>query len=116
MGGQGVPESGFDAEGRVDPGSPVFAALHRLLALARSNTTQSRRAATFLLAWWYPKNWGGWELTELWLADEAVFQDMLTLMRFITRYPNHPATAFGLDDLLDGLFEQWRPHRRAGHA
>lgn len=47
-------------------------ALLRLLAIAASDTGQSRRVADFLLAWWNSRSCGGFDITTAWGVDSAI--------------------------------------------
>jgi hypothetical protein len=46
------------------------AALERLIRIANRDTGQSRRVASFLLAWWNAEECGGFDLTDLWGIDD----------------------------------------------
>lgn len=46
-----------------------LAALHRLIAAAKGDTGQSRKAANLLLAWWNAGACGGFDFTDLWGLD-----------------------------------------------
>jgi hypothetical protein len=70
-------------------------ALERLLRIARTDTGQARRVASFLLAWRNAEENGGWDPTDLWNVDAAIADDMLTVVRLI-RYSHHSiAPSFG---------------------
>ena len=72
------------------------AALERLIAIARSDTGQSRRVAGFLLAWWNAPECGGFDLTDLWAVDRSIAADMLTVFALLIEcrdYPDAWATA-----------------------
>src|SRR5207249_173142 len=51
-------------------------ALDRLLRVARKDTGQARRVASFLLAWHNAEENGGWDPTDLWNVDAAIADDM----------------------------------------
>lgn len=70
----------------------TWAALERLLALARADTHQARYAANFLLAWWNAGDLGGFDLTDAWGLDEALREDLVTLFGFIARNKTYPST------------------------
>jgi ParB family chromosome partitioning protein len=65
-----------------------YPALRRLIAIAKSDTGQSKLVANFLLAWHNAEE-GGWDPTELW-GDAAIADDILatlSLIRSVRRYP-----------------------------
>jgi len=90
----------------------ALAALDRLLAIARSDTGQSRRVANFLLAWWNAGACGGFDLTDLWMLDRAITDDMLTVARLIALKHEYP-TAYDRGAQFEALVAAWRPHRVA---
>ncbi len=63
----------------------ALAALDRLIIIAQSDTGQSRRVANFLLAWWNAGNCGGFDLTDLWMVDRAIADDILTVTGLIAQ-------------------------------
>ena len=75
----------------------ALAALDRLLAIARSDTGQSRRVANFLLAWWNAGACGGFDLT---------------VARLIALKHEYP-TAYDRGAQFEALVAAWRPHRVA---
>ncbi len=91
-----------------DDDDPALAALRRLVAVARSDTGQSRRVANFLLAWWNAQACGGFDLTELWAVDGALADDMLAVMGLIARHREFP-TAYDLGADFEHLVTLWRP-------
>src|SRR3954451_22035849 len=84
------------------------AALDRLLAIAQTDTGQSRRVADFLLAWWNARACGGFDLTELWGGEAAIRDDMLAVLGLIAHHREFP-TAYGLGDAFADLVRRWRP-------
>jgi hypothetical protein len=83
-------------------------ALDRLLAIASSDTGQSKRVADFLLSWWNPTACGKWDPTDLWSVDAGIAQDMLTVLGFIAdchAYPNE----LGYRAQFLALIQKWRP-------
>lgn len=91
----------FDADDAI-------AALDRLEIIAQSDTGQSRRVANFLLAWWNAGDCGGFDLTDLWMVDRAIADDILTVARLISirhEYPN----AYGYGPQFEQLVTDWRP-------
>ena len=86
----------------------VWAALERLLEVARADTHQARYAANFLLAWWNASDLGGFDLTEAWGLDEALREDLVTLFGFVARNNVYPS-AFSFRSEFEDLVRQWRP-------
>lgn len=98
---------------------PVFdqdaaiAALDRLVVVAQSDTGQSRRVANFLLARWNAGDCGGFDLTDLWMLDRAIADDILTVARLMaTRHDYPTATAYGPQ--FAQRVADWRPRLLAG--
>lgn len=86
----------------------ALAALDRLVTIAQSDTGQSRRVANFLLAWWNAGSCGGFDLTDLWMVDRAIADDILSVSRLIAAnhvYPNE----YGLQKEFERLVADWRP-------
>nr|CAC79152.1 hypothetical protein 12.2 kDa [uncultured bacterium] len=84
------------------------AALQRLLAIAKSDTGQSRRTADFLLAWWNAGSCGSFDLTELWGLDTAIAQDMVTVFALVARVHVYPDT-LGFKADFEAIVREWRP-------
>jgi hypothetical protein len=87
---------------------PTRAAFERLLAIARSDTGQSRRVASFILAWWNADSLGGFDLADLFAVDRAIAQDMATVVTGLAEfsvafYPE----AYRAD--IEELIRLWRP-------
>ena len=72
-----------ETRGEVTPMMPPpnWAALERLLDVARADTHQARYAANFLLAWWNAGDLGGFDLTEAWGLDDALREDLVRQRR-----------------------------------
>ena len=85
-----------------------LAPIHRLIAIARSDTGQSRRVANFLLAWWNAGSCGGFDLTDLWAVDKKIADDMLAAATFIAGHHEYP-NAYGLREDFETLTTLWRP-------
>jgi len=75
---------------------PALKALDRLVAIAQSDTSQSRRVANFLLAWWNAADCSGFDFTDLWMVDRAIADDILTVARLISLRLEYP-TAYASD-------------------
>ncbi|HUB10332.1 MAG TPA: hypothetical protein VMB34_00120 [Acetobacteraceae bacterium] len=86
----------------------ALAALDRLVAIAESDTGQSRRVANFLLAWWNAGDCGGFDLTNLWMLDRAIAEDILTVMWLIAVKHEYPS-AYGRGPQFQELVAAWRP-------
>lgn len=90
-----------------DP-DPALKALDRLIAIAQSDTGQSRRVANFLLAWWNAGSCGGFDLTDLWMLDRPIADDILTVARLISIRHEYP-TAYAYGPQFEQLVADWRP-------
>ncbi|MCI0430191.1 MAG: hypothetical protein L0210_06575 [Rhodospirillales bacterium] len=84
------------------------AALERLIAVAKSDTGQSRRVADFLLAWWNAGECGSFDLTNLWAVDTAIADDMATVFRMVARVQSYPDT-LGYKADFATIVRAWRP-------
>jgi hypothetical protein len=92
---------------------PALKALDRLVAIAQSDTGQSRRVANFLLAWWNAGDCGGFDFTDLWMVDRAIADDILTVAQLISVRHEYP-TAYGYGPQFEQLVADWRPQLLAG--
>lgn len=84
------------------------AAFERLLHIARGDTGQSRRVASFILAWWNADSHGGFDIADLFALDEAIADDMATVFPHIARqhiaaYPD----AYRAE--IEDVIRLWRP-------
>ncbi|ALR22819.1 MULTISPECIES: DUF7673 family protein [Sphingobium] len=84
-------------------------ALRRLIAVALSDTGQSRRVANFLLAWWNGDDWGHFEISDIFAMDQSIGVDIATIVGYLAAYPGavYP-DAFGYRDAMVQLIEIWR--------
>jgi hypothetical protein len=87
------------------------AALDRLIRIAQRDTGQSRKVATFLLAWWNANECGGFDLTELWGVDAAIAADMVAVFAILPTFQHYP-DAFGYGGQFEALVRLWRPARQ----
>lgn len=88
----------------------VGSAVGRLLAIAKSDTGQSRRVADFLLAWWNGSDLGHFPIEHLWNVDRAISADMVTILNYLSQQPCAVyANAFGFDAEMSELVRTWRP-------
>ena len=87
---------------------PPLAALNRLVTIAQRDTGQARRVANFLLAWWNASDCGGFDLTDLWMLDRAIIDDILSVVQLITLRHTYP-DAYGLQTPFERLVADWRP-------
>ena len=85
-----------------------MAALDRLIAIAQTDTGQSRRVADFLLSWWNARACGGFDPTELWGVEPPIRDDILLVLQLIAHHRELP-TAYGLGDGFEELVRRWRP-------
>ena len=84
------------------------AALERLIAIARGDTGQSRKAANFLLAWWNAVACGGVDLTEVWGVDASIAVDMATVFALLPKCQHYP-DALGYGKQFERIVGAWRP-------
>ena len=84
------------------------AAFHRLVAIAQSDTGQSRRVADFLLAWWNAGECGGFDLTNLWGVDASIAEDMVIVFGYVARTHSYP-DALGYNEPFQSIVRTWRP-------
>ena len=83
-------------------------AFDQLVALAQNDTGPSRRVANFPLAWWDAGDCGGLDLTDLWMVDRAIADDILTVARLISIRYEYPIE-YGYGRQLERLVADWRP-------
>ena len=83
-------------------------AFHRLIAIAQSDTGQSRRVADFLLAWWNAGECGGFDLTSLWGVDASIAEDMVIVFGYVAHMHSYP-DALGYNDQFQSIVRTWRP-------
>ena len=91
------------------PDPHEYAALARLLRLARNDTPAARCAADFLLAWWNARDCGGFDFTALWQLDAPQVRDVLQVTSYLAR-AGHGPQQLGLIDDMEALVRLWRPH------
>jgi hypothetical protein len=89
------------------PEQQAWAALERLLRIARQDTGQARRVADFLLAWHNAGENGGWDPVDLWNVDDAIADDMLTVTRPIRDSHHYPGD-LGFEDEIKVAWRAWR--------
>ena len=64
----------------------------------------------FSPAWWNAGDCGGFDLTDLWMLDRAIADDILTVTRMIAiRHEYSSAYAYGPQ--CERLVADWRPSR-----
>ena len=85
----------------------ALGALGRLLSIAQGSTGQSRRVASFLLAWHNAEENGAWDPVDLWQLDTGIRADMLLVLGLIAQEHHYP------DDLGFGpeiaiVWNRWR--------
>lgn len=84
-------------------------ALLRLLEVAYRDTGQSRRVASFLLAWWNADTCGGFDLTNLWGLDQSLREDIVRVFAFVAFDQHYPDT-LGWRQEFGVVLRRWRPH------
>ena len=67
-------------------------ALERLIGHAMRGTGQSRKVASFLLAWWNAEECGGFDLTDLWGVDADIANDMVMVFGMVATRHSYPDT------------------------
>jgi hypothetical protein len=83
-----------------------------VLNLARSDTGQARRAASFILAWWNAESLGAFDIADLFSLDAAIANDMAIVFAWIALRSNavYPEE-YRLE--IEALIEAWQPEVRA---
>ncbi len=89
------------------PSSDEFAAIERLLRLARNDTSQARCIADFLLAWWDPQRCGGFDFTTLWELDHQQVHDVLLVSAYLAR-ARHGLQQLGFTTEMEAIQQFWR--------
>lgn len=84
------------------------AALDRLLEVAYRPTGQGRVVASFLLAWWNAEECGAFDLTDLWVLDKAIGDEMCRIFRAIASMCKYP-DRLGYEKQFNRLVREWRP-------
>jgi hypothetical protein len=85
-----------------------LAALGRIVKIAKNDTGQSGRCANFLLAWWNAEVHGGFDLTNLWMLDVAICEDMALVFGLIARSNRYP-DYYGFEKDIHAIIDLWRP-------
>jgi len=62
-------------------------AFERLLKIAQSDTGQSGRVASFVLAWWNAADPGGFDIADLFAVDAEIGRDMATVFSYLVGRP-----------------------------
>jgi hypothetical protein len=86
---------------------PAYEALARLFEVAKRDTGQSSRVADFLLAWHNAEENKGWNPVDLWILDDAIADDMISvlgLIRQMRRYPDD----LGFGEEMQAVWKRWR--------
>ena len=83
------------------------AALERLIRIAQGDSGQCRLVANFLLAWWNAREYGGFDLTELWAVDTAIATDMLTMFAQLRACRSYP-DSLGYGPQFQVIVDRWR--------
>ena len=82
-------------------------ALRRLFDVARGDTVQARRVATFLLAWHNTRENGGWDPVHLWSLHAAIGDDMLMVISLVKHSHSYPGE-LGFRKEIDAVWRLWR--------
>src|SRR3546814_18996269 len=90
-------------------------ALDRLIAIARSDTGQSRRVANFLLAWWNGEDCGHFPIADRFGVDATIATNITTIVRFLGHHDGAISqNAFGCKAGVITLDGRGGDGRRAG--
>jgi hypothetical protein len=84
------------------------AAFERLLTVAATSTTEGKRAADFLLAWWNAGNCGGFDFTNVWGVEGPMAADMVTVFAYFLRVKPYPSD-LGYYEKFQAVIARWRP-------
>src|SRR6202046_5870757 len=87
-----------------------WAALERLIQIARRDTGQARRVADFLLAWHNAEENGGWNPVDLWQLDTGIAQDILLVTAFIAVEHKYPDDLGFAPEIAD-VWKLWRGNK-----
>ncbi|MEC5382378.1 hypothetical protein VSX64_16040 [Aurantimonas sp. C2-6-R+9] len=83
-------------------------AFGRLLKIAQSDTGQSRRVASFVLAWWNATDHGGFDIADLFAVDAEIDRDMGTVFSyFVDRPTAEYPEAYRVE--IEAIIRRWRP-------
>ena len=66
------------------------------------------RSERYLLAWWNAGSCGGFDLTDLWMVDRKIADDMLATAAFVATHHEYP-NSYGLRADFETLIALWRP-------
>lgn len=83
-------------------------ALERLIAIAKRDSGQCRRVANFLLSWSHAEACGAWDITDVWSLDQAITEDIFTVLGFLAQGCVYPERlGYGAD--FARILWQWHP-------
>lgn len=88
----------------------TLAATDRLIAIALDDTGQSQRVADFLLSWWNAEHLGGWKPIHLGSLDDAICEDILTVLSTLSKGVAYP---YERRAEIEQLQRIWRSKRAA---
>jgi hypothetical protein len=69
-----------------------------------------RRGADFLLAWHNAAENGGWDPVDIWNVDDAIAEDMLTVMHLVKESRRYPGD-LGFEEEIQTVWRMWRRNR-----
>ena len=81
--------------------------LLRLFTVAGQDTGQAPRTADFLLAWHHTEENGGWNPADWRQVDEAMAEDMLTVLPSLRKQRCY-VEDLGFEEKLKTVWQQWR--------
>jgi hypothetical protein len=69
---------------------------------------EHRVVANFLLAWWNASEYGGFDLTDVWVVDSAIAADMLAVFEQLLHCRRYP-DSLGYGAEFEAIVQRWRP-------
>lgn len=81
-------------------------AFERLFKIAQSDTGQSSRVASFVLAWWNAADHGGYDIADLFAVDAEIGRDMATV-HLVDRPTAEYPEAYRVE--IESVIPRWRP-------
>lgn len=92
-----------------------LATVVRLFRVVLQEKPDARSVADFLLAWYDGKRYGGFDLMNLAVVDDAIALDMIEVMQLIRRGYHPTALNKGMQDNFASLAGVWQP-RESQHS
>lgn len=83
-------------------------ALEQLISHAKRDSGQARRVANFLLCWWNAGTLGSFDFTELWMLDDDILRDVITVFTGFAQHPRLYADALGYEHDMHEIIREHR--------